>query len=61
MVGSHKRLAVTTNCTIVGGRGVEDVSAVDFLRLLEGLNKAKVAGSKLCLIEVVINALRVIA
>ena len=53
--GRDQSHAVTTNCTVVGGRGVQDVCAVDFLGLLERFHQAEVRGCELRFVQVIVN------
>ena len=48
---------VTANVGVVGGGGVQDVRAVDFLGLLERLDQAEVRRMELGLVEVVVHRL----
>ena len=57
VVGGAQSLAVTADGRIVRRSGVQHVCAVDFLRLLEGLDQAEVRRMELGLVQVVINRL----
>ena len=55
MSGRAKRDTVTADVGVVGRGRVQDVRAVDFLGLLEGLHQAEVRGLELRLVQVVID------
>ena len=55
MGGGAEGHAVAADGAVVGLRGIEDVRAVEFFGLVEGLHEAEVRRGELALVEVVVD------